>query len=693
LFTLATERGAQDGHHNGYLFLVDAYGSFVPDEGQLMEKQYFTTALKWGPKMVYRAMAALGRKVCALLPTTAAMAGPPVVSPQGVKMEALAPPTAGVGTLGPAWKQSILLGLLVYIVYSANGREIPIGDSFPARLLAVAFIRGDGPFLDRFSQFLPRPDPGVPQSYYMSRERGHLVSNYPLGTAVLAIPFYLPQVLVLDWLRPGWEDTKEKVARYTSRMAKNTAAAFGALTAVAIFHLLRRLGLGRLAWPTALSTALASNLWCDSQTLWPHVPAALALTLLLILLVPVPVSRPRLCLAGLTTAALVWIRPQDLLLALVIFLWVARYQFRDLVWFVPLPLLLGAALAGYNYWFFGALAGGYGKLETGESYSLQLTSLLTGLAGNLWSPGRGLFLYCPWLAVALVTIPPAVTELRSRSIICWLLGVLVPYVLLYSVNTLWYGGLYFGPRYFTDVIPLFAILLGFGLTWSWTRFPPVFVAFVVTIVLATEVQLVGAFCYPSTWGTSFAEEGSPPARAWDWYDNELSRCLTERTKTWKRWQWWLEFFALDDRFPPATGAVIYVPGTRIDFTKAFFDAYLVSGWHELEPDYRWSLNRATVRFKLEAVQPLRLRMMAGTLGRQRIVLGFNGQQVATVQGSGEGLELFEVDLPPGAIAETNTLELTLPDAQSPQSIGLNEDNRILGVGVAWMEFEPLSENN
>jgi hypothetical protein len=583
------------------------------------------------------------------------------------------------------------LGTLVLFVYWINGREIPNGDTIPARLLPIALIRGDGPFLDRFNAFLVAPDSGGRVPYYVARKRGHLVSSYPIGAALLAVPFYLPQVIILDWLRPGWE--RRSVPFYSSRMAKNTAAALGALTAVAIFHLLRRLGLARMALPTALATALASNLWASSQTLWQHVPAALLLTLSLILLVPAPPSRFRLCLAGLTTVAMVWIRPQDILIATVIPLWAVWYEPRKLVWFLPFPVLLGTALIAHNYWFFGALMGGYSKLGGTGTLSVKVADLLAGLAGNLWSPRRSLLVYCPWMAFALAAIPTALATIR-RSVVCWLLWALIPYILLYSSNTGWWGGHYFGPRYFTDVIALFAVLLGFALNWSWTRCRPVFAALAVTIACGTAIQFIGAYYYPSTWEEAPVDidqtvRVGDASRAWDWRDNELTRCLAEGPIDVKGWEWWLIGFAREIDLPLPLVFELYEPGDRIDFTKTSVWNYLDRVWHAPEPEWaRDSGREAGINFRLARVQPLRLRMMANTYRQQSIIISLNGRHLGTLEGDGGELQIFEIDLPVDVMRESNTLHLSLPDAKSPRSVADGNDRRVLGIAVAWMELVP-----
>jgi hypothetical protein len=81
-------------------------------------------------------------------------------------------------------------------------------------------------------------------------------------------------------------------------------------------------------------------------------------------------------------------------------------------------------------------------------------------------------------------------------------------------------------------------------------------------------------------------------------------------------------------------------------------------------------------------------MQAHTYGDQRIVVCFNGRVLKTLQGIGRELKIFEVDLPPDAMAESNSVRLVLPEAKSVKSMGEGEDLRNLGVGVVWLEFAP-----
>ena len=153
--------------------------------------------------------------------------------------------------------------------------------------------------------------------------------------------------------------------------------------------------------------------------------------------------------------------------------------------------------------------------------------------GTLFSPNRGLFIFTPWVAAALAATPLIARRLASCRLITWLLLALVPYLLLLSKYAVWWGGHCFGPRYWTDVIPLFAILLAFGLDWAMARSRALMALFIGTIILAIAIQVIGACYYPSNWNLEPFNVDLHHERLWDWRDTELSRCLGEGLRQWK----------------------------------------------------------------------------------------------------------------------------------------------------------------
>ena len=119
-------------------------------------------------------------------------------------------------------------------------------------------------------------------------------------------------------------------------------------------------------------------------------------------------------------------------------------------------------------------------------------------------------------------------RLASQGLITWLLAALVPYFLILSKYAVWWGGHCFGPRYWIDVMPLFAIIFAFGLEWMLTHSRTLVIFSALTIAFSIGVHAIGAFCYPSAWNLSPANVDLHHERLWDWRDTELSRCLIER---------------------------------------------------------------------------------------------------------------------------------------------------------------------
>jgi hypothetical protein len=444
----------------------------------------------------------------------------------------------GPGAAGrPGWGRSTAVALVLLVAFLGNRRaSIVTYDTFPNEVLPYALIRGDGPFLDRFA-FTLAPPGGRPPDY-VSLSQGHLLSRHPIGAAILAVPLTLPQVWYLDRFEPGWDRDGYATMWYCSRMAKNTAAVVVVLAALVLLRVLYRLGLGRVAVPTVLGASLGSDLWAvASQASWQHGPAALALTSVIWLLLPRPVPRLRLALAGLATSALVAIRPVDVVFAAVVVLWLLRTRPKGLAWFLPPALPIAAALLAYNLWYFDALEGGQAQLEALHPTvhgvrGVWTGDLLAGASGTLLSPARGLFVFCPWVALALLALPATAPRIRAYPVVAWLIAGLLPYFLMFAKYSVWWAGHSFGPRYWIDATPLLAILLGFALDWCRLRCRPLLFPFALAILWSVAVQAVGAFCYPSSWNLSPANVDRHHERLWDWRDSEIVRCLREGRKPW-----------------------------------------------------------------------------------------------------------------------------------------------------------------
>jgi hypothetical protein len=401
--------------------------------------------------------------------------------------------------------------------------------------LPVAILRGDGLVLDRYAEFLPVPkQPGERLPYVVTEARGHVVSRYPVGAALVALPIYLPLVACLDRFRPEWDRKKNEFVAACFWMSRIASAAITSLAVVFLYRILRRLELGTVALPVALAAAFGSSFWTiASQGLWQHGPAALALTLSIFLLLPTPTSRLRLFLAGGAVAGLVAIRATDIVFAAAIVVYLARYQVRGLLWFAPLPVVIAGLLLTYNIHYFGNISGGQHQIEQLHPVMHNVSGpwtgdLLVGMTGTLASPSRGLFVFSPWIALSLVTLPFIRSTLRSWPLLRYLLWALGPYLALLSKYSVWWAGHGFGPRYWTDAIPLFAIVLGFCLEFVRHRSRAAVLIFGCAIVFSIAVQLLGILRYTGSWDGRPVDIDQHHERLWDWRDSVLVRCLRER---------------------------------------------------------------------------------------------------------------------------------------------------------------------
>src|SRR5947199_326648 len=275
----------------------------------------------------------------------------------------------------PPGRAAFALFLVCLACYLANGRTVPFakgGDTIPSRLLPFSMIAFGTLTLDPFRQ-----DFAAAGGYrwYIQERRGHLVSLYPLGPALLALPVYVPA-----WLR-----------------LPAAAAAWAALG----------LGLGTSMWATA------------SQMLWQHGPVALSLAAGIFFLTAPGETRRSAAVAGFALALAALSRP----IAGVFWLaglaallagsgpWPPRWQRAAAFVAAGAPLLAAAAV--YNLFYYGSLLGGY-SLALG---SFRPAGFAVRAAGLLASPNRGLLIFTPIAVVGIAGIARALRRPRRDPLL------------------------------------------------------------------------------------------------------------------------------------------------------------------------------------------------------------------------------------------------------------------------------------
>jgi hypothetical protein len=129
-----------------------------------------------------------------------------------------------------------------------------------------------------------------------------------------------------------------------------------------------------------------------------------------------------------------------------------------------------------------------------------------------------------------------------------------------------------------------------------------------------------------------------------------------------------------------------------DFSaKGRIDQTMLTGFSGPEPDFRWTEGRQA-SFTCKAAQKHRLAKLSlspfltPALLRQRVSITVNGAPPVTLELTSSAVNVVELLLPEVAPGQPLTFKIDLPDAKSPQALGLSGDSRELGVAVRSLSF-------
>ena len=340
--------------------------------------------------------------------------------------------------------------------------------------------------------------------YYLSRttKPGVYVSSYGAATGLFALPFVAAAYPFVKDL-PGRSDLLWLLCKVAASFAVAGSAWFLFLVAADHMRLLTAVVL-------TLSYGLATSAWSvSSQALWQHGPGEFFLALGMFCLFransktssqgsSLKLQSYAPYVAGLAFSLAFMCRPTNsvaVLAGLIVLLADWRAALRYLVAGGPVATLFFA----YNLHYFGRLIA-FGQVTSlaeranaGGALALWKHSLVSGLAGVLVSPSRGLFVYSP---IFIVSVWAAFRIWKDRR---WLplraAAIAAAGIWLVSAGwSGWWGGWCYGYRLVVDT----AILLAFlaipaaegirqrrGLT----------VLVGVLALWSVGVQAVGAFVY------------------------------------------------------------------------------------------------------------------------------------------------------------------------------------------------------
>ena len=402
---------------------------------------------------------------------------------------------------------SLLLGLCSIMVFNANLRSISAGDTYPARYLPFAIWHYHSIRLDPIESVAAQGR-GSTAFWIVRYPDGRAISLYPVVAPTLLTPLYLPAVAYLN-LR-GWTDAR---LDYIARVMEKLSASLIAAASVALLYLLlRRRTSERTAVLLTVAYAFGTTTWViSSQALWQHGMGQL-LVIGALLILTGPCTAVRALAAGLLLGLLAGNRPPDALLAAALgaygLFWARR---RAVLLAAGAALPMGLVLL-YNLQMTGNIAGGYGL--KGKPSFLQ-HDLLYGIAGVLFSPMRGLFVFSPFLLFLGLAGRHLRRDRSERGLTLAMLAGVVLQIVLYAKAD-WRAGISWGPRYMTDLLPLLIWML-VPVVASLRRFGRL--CFIVAVVVAVMIEGIGAFWYTGATDLPLFAIVQGPGQmrpAWEW---------------------------------------------------------------------------------------------------------------------------------------------------------------------------------
>ncbi len=315
--------------------------------------------------------------------------------------------------------------------------------------------------LDEYVDTIPKGDD---EHHYALNKDGHIapeaeyVSRSPIGVPILALPVY---ALSLPFASLSVE--KGEIWRPSINTAvflgKLSASIITALSVLFVYLAATHLARKETALFVAVLYAFGTVTWpISSRALWQHGGAQLSLAIALYALMRAMAGKGKhaLGLAGFAASYAVVCRPSMILPWFILLMYVLLVHGKKVVQYVLFSTPPALFLMWYNVILFGApWRTGYG----GEA--LRWTGpFFEGMAGLLFSPSRGLFVYTPAFILCILSIALMVRrwkESRSKYYLA-LCAVSFGYIVLMAKWWCWWGGWSWGYRMLVDISPALVLL-------------------------------------------------------------------------------------------------------------------------------------------------------------------------------------------------------------------------------------------
>jgi hypothetical protein len=379
--------------------------------------------------------------------------------------------------------------------------------------------------------YKPNPESGCPGARYYVW--------YPIGSAVVALPVLVAMDIALGILGPPiLAATGNALPPVVQALLRHDYLACHALVEMLIASFLIAIATvfvfltARIFLPQwralllALLFAFGTAAWSTgSRALWQHGPDMLMLAIVLYLLARSEIKPNLLIWAAPPLTLAYFIRPTAAILVVGFAAYIFVYH-RDRFWkWAVLALVSAAPFVLYNLSVYGLpLSPYYTKQPTLPLEFDSIGRFLSAFAGQAVSPSRGLFIFSPFLLFSIAGLWIAIRKRWQAPLVYFLAGMLMLHWIAISLFADWTAGACFGPRYFSDVIPILMFLLipVFAEFRNLRTAPLSFAMFTLCALLAVAINFRGAASWPVM---EWNGDSVNPERAWDWHDPQFLRGL------------------------------------------------------------------------------------------------------------------------------------------------------------------------
>jgi hypothetical protein len=370
---------------------------------------------------------------------------------------------------------------------------------------------------------------------------GHLYDVYPVGGPVLESPLIIAAIGVVKLIHPITRHFHSSApliegflrADYDAAHAiieMEVASALLATSTVMMFAIAKRFLAEKRALILAVLFATGTSAYSVAgRGLWQHSPSVLLLTIIIYLLLRAEDSPKFAAWAGLPVALSYTVRPTDSLFVVIFTLYVAVRHRRYLGWYLFAAAPIAALFVGYNESIYHTILSLYYRSDLSGFLPKYWPRWSVGLRGDLFSPSRGLFVYTPvflfaaWSMIRQKWRTPLAPWLTVLALAHWLA------VAAYISN--WWAGHSYGPRFFTDLTPVFVLFL-IPYLENWEALPRFFrVVFVACALIGCAIHLRGGWSEAVyRWNVDPQNIDAHPERNWDWRDPQFLRMHWKRAR-------------------------------------------------------------------------------------------------------------------------------------------------------------------